>query len=240
LLGEKLPDASIYQLYIDMRCAGSGYEEFYERLQEEGVNFIRGRAGEITNIAESPEEEGKLIVMVEDTLVRRKRRIPVDLAILSCALEPCADADQVARTFSLSRKADGFFLEKHPKLDPVATMSDGIFVVGCCQSPKDIPDTVAQASAAAARALAMISKGTVEIEAATAIIDEEYCAGCKICIGLCPYKAISFDEEKEVSIINEAICKGCGVCVATCPSGAITGKHFTTEQIMAEIEGVLV
>ena len=240
LLGEKLPDASIYQLYIDMRCAGSGYEEFYERLQEEGVNFIRGRAGEITNIAESPEEEGKLVVIVEDTLVRRKRRIPVDMAILSCALEPCADADQVARIFSLSRKADGFFLEKHPKLDPVATMSDGVFVVGCCQSPKDIPDTVAQASAAAARALAMISKGTVEIEAATAVIDEEYCAGCKICIGLCPYKAISFDEEKEVSTINEAICKGCGVCVATCPSGAITGKHFTTEQIMAEIEGVLV
>ncbi|MFC1974647.1 4Fe-4S binding protein [Chloroflexota bacterium] len=240
LLREKVPEAPVYQMYIDMRCAGSGYEEFYERLQEEGVNFVRGRAGEITNIAETPEEENKLIVICEDTLVRRKRRIPVDMVILSCALEPGADAEQLARTFSLSRKADGFFLEKHPKLDPVATMTDGIFVVGCCQSPKDIPDTVAQASAAAARALAMISKGKVEIEAATAVVNEELCAGCKTCNPLCPYGAISFDEEKKVSQVNEAVCKGCGVCVAACPSGAITGRHFTTDQIMAEIEGVLV
>jgi heterodisulfide reductase subunit A len=240
LLREKLPGAAVYQLYIDMRCAGSGYEEFYERLQEEGVNFIRGRAGEITDIAETPEEEGKLVVLVEDTLVRRKRRIPVDMVVLSTALESRADADQVARIFSLSRKADGFFLERHPKLDPVATMTDGIFVAGCCQGPKDIPDTVAQASAAAARILALISKGRVEIEATTAVVDEKYCSGCKVCIELCPYKAISFNEEKKVSTINEAVCKGCGVCVATCPAGAITGKHFTTEQIMAEIEGVLV
>jgi len=240
LLKEKIPEAAVYQLYIDMRCAGSGYEEFYERLQEEGVNFVRGRAGEITNIAERPEEEGRLIVICEDTLVRRKRRLPVDMVIMSCALEPRADANQIAKTFSLSRKADGFFLEKHPKLDPVATMTDGVFIVGCCQSPKDIPDTVAQASAAAARALAMISKGKVEIEAATAVVDEEHCAGCKICVDLCPYKAISFDEEKKVAHINEAVCKGCGVCVAACPSGAITGRHFTSEQIMAEIEGVLV
>jgi len=240
LLKEKVPEAAVYQLYIDMRCPGSGYEEFYERLQEEGVNFVRGRAGEITDITETPEEEGKLIVNVEDTLVRRKRRLPVDMVILSCALEPGADVEQLARIFSLSRKADGFFLEKHPKLDPVATMTDGVFVVGCCQSPKDIPDTVAQASAAAARALAMISKGKVEIEAATAVIDEELCSGCRICNELCPYKAISFDEEKKISSVNEAMCKGCGVCVAACPSGAITGRHFTTEQIMAEIEGVLV
>ncbi len=240
LLREKVPEAAVYQFYIDMRCAGSGYEEFYERLQEEGVNFVRGRAGEITDLTESPEEEGKLIVICEDTLVRRKRRIPFDMVILSCALEPRADADQVARIFSLSRKADGFYLERHPKLDPVATMTDGIFIVGCCQSPKDIPDTVAQASAAAARALALISKGKVEIEAATAVVDEEHCAGCKICIDLCPFNAISFDEEKKVARINEAVCKGCGVCVAACPSGAITGKHFTDGQIIAEIEGVLV
>jgi heterodisulfide reductase subunit A len=239
LLREKVPECAVYQLYIDMRCAGSGYEEFYERLQEEGVNFIRGKAGEITNIAEKPEEQGKLIVLVEDTLVRKKRRLPVDMVVLSCALEPRADAEKVARLFSLSRKADGFFLEKHPKLDPVATTTDGVFVAGCCQSPKDIPDTVAQASAAAARVLSMISKGSVEIESATAVVDEEHCAGCKICIDLCSYKAITFDEEKKVAHINEALCKGCGTCVAACPSGAITGRHFTTEQIMSEIEGVL-
>src|SRR4030042_6665209 len=132
----------VYQLYIDMRCAGSGYEEFYERLQEEGVNFIRGRAGEITNIAEIPGEEGKLVVLVEDTLVRRKRRIPVDMVVLSTALEPRADASEVARQFSISRSKDGFFMEKHPKLDPIATTTDGVFIAGCCQGPKDIPDTV--------------------------------------------------------------------------------------------------
>jgi heterodisulfide reductase subunit A len=240
LLREKLPESTVYQLYIDMRCPGSGYEEFYERLQEEGVNFIRGRAGEITNIAEKPEEDGKLVVICEDTLIRRKRRLPVDMVILSTALEPRADAESIARTFSLSRKADGFFLEKHPKLDPVATTTEGIFIAGCCQGPKDIPDTVAQASAAAARVLATIAKGKVEVEAATAVVDEEHCAGCKICLDLCSYKAITFDEEKKVSRINEALCKGCGTCVAACPSGAISGKHFTTQQIMAEIEGVLV
>jgi heterodisulfide reductase subunit A len=239
LLREKLPEASVYQLYIDMRCAGSGYEEFYQRLQEEGVNFIRGKAGEVTDLAESPEEKGKLVVLVEDTLVRRKRRLAVDMVVLSCGLEPRADTEQLARILTLSRKADGFFLEKHPKLDPVATTTDGVYVVGCCQSPKDIPDTVAQASAAAARVLALISKGKVEIEAAIAHIDEEKCAGCKICNDLCPYKAIAFDEEKKVSRVNEALCKGCGTCVAACPSGAIKGRHFTTEEIMAEIEGVL-
>jgi heterodisulfide reductase subunit A2 len=236
---EKLPEATVYQLYIDMRCPGSNYEEFYERLQEEGVNFIRGKAGEITNIPETPEEKGKLMIMVEDTLIRRKRRLAVDMVVLSTALEPRADAENIARTFSLSRKADGFFLEKHPKLDPVATTTEGVFIAGCCQGPKDIPDTVAQASAAAARVLSMISKGSVEIESAIAYIDEELCSGCKVCVDLCPYQAISFDEEKKVSQVNEALCKGCGTCVAACPAGAIIGNHFTSEEIMAEIEGVL-
>ena len=240
LLREKIPDADIYQLYIDLRCFGKGYEEFYNRLQEEGVNFVRGKAGEITDIAESPEEKGKLMVIVEDTLVRRKRRIPVDMVVLSTALEPRADANAVARLFSISRSKDGFFLEKHPKLDPVATTTDGILIAGCCQGPKDIPDTVAQASAAAARVLAMINRGSVEIESATSVIEETLCSGCKTCISLCPYNAISFNEEKKVSVINEALCKGCGTCAAACPSGAITSRHFTAEQIMAQIEGAMV
>jgi heterodisulfide reductase subunit A len=240
LIREKIPDAEIYQLYIDLRCAGPGYEEFYNRLQEEGVNFVRGRAAEVTDLAEIPEERGRLTVVCEDTLIGRQRRIPVDMVILSCALEPRADAEELAKLFKVSRRADGFFMEKHPKLDPVATMTDGIFVTGCCQSPKDIPDTVAQASAAAARVLAMISKGKVEVEAAIAVVDEELCSGCKTCVLLCPYNAISFNEEKKISVINEALCKGCGTCAAACPSGAITARHFTTEQIMAEIEGILV
>jgi heterodisulfide reductase subunit A2 len=239
LIREKIHDADIYQLYIDLRCFGKGYEEFYNRLQEEGVYFIRGRAGEVTNVAETPEEQGKLIVVCEDTLVRKQRRIPVDMVVLSTALEPRSDAAEVARKFSISRSKDGFFLEKHPKLDPVATTTDGVFVAGCCQGPKDIPDTVAQAAAAAARVLSMISKGTVEIEAATSVIDEALCSGCKTCIGLCCYNAIYYDEEKKVSVINEALCKGCGTCAAACPSCAITSRHFTKEQIMAQIEGAL-
>jgi heterodisulfide reductase subunit A len=240
LVREHVPGAQVYEFYIDLRSFGKGFEEFYNRVLEEGTIFIRGRPGEVTDVAESPEEEGKLIVVSEDTLIGRQRRIPVDMVILSTALEPHADAEEVARLFSISRSPDGFFLEKHPKLDPVATMTDGVFVVGCCQGPKDIPDTVAQASAAAARALAVISRGSVQLEAITAVVDEEQCSGCKTCIPLCPYGAISFDEEKKVSQINEALCKGCGTCVAACPSGAITQRHFTTQQIMAEIEGVLV
>ena len=240
LLREKIPNVDIYQMYIDLRCFGKGYEEFYNRLQEEGVNFIRGRAAEVTDVAEAPGEKGKLVVLCEDTLIGRQRRIPVDMVVLSTALEPRADAAEVARQFSISRSKDGFFMEKHPKLDPVATTTDGVFIAGCCQGPKDIPDTVAQASAAAARVLAMISKGSVEIEAATAVVQEELCSGCKTCISLCPYNAISFDEEKKVSVINEVLCKGCGTCGAACPSGAITSRHFTTEQIMAQLEGVLV
>lgn len=240
LVSEHIPEATVYEFYIDIRSAGKGFEEFYNRVLREGTTFFRGRPGEVTNVAETPEEKGKLVVQFEDTLVGRQRRIPVDMVILSCGLEPQQDAEEVARLFSVSRSADGFFLEKHPKLDPVATMTDGIFVAGCCQSPKDIPDTVAQASAAAARVLALISKGKVEIEAATAVIDEEKCSGCRICNLLCPYSAISFVEDKKVSRVNEALCKGCGTCVAACPSSAITQKHFTAEQIMAELEGILV
>jgi len=233
-------DAEVYEFYIDIRSFGKGYEEFYNRILNEGTIFIRGRPAEVTNIAEKPEEKGKLIVQFEDTLAGLQRRLPVDMVILSCALEAQADAEKITRLFNISRSADGFFLEKHPKLDPVATMTDGIFVAGCCQGPKDIPDTVAQAAAAAAEVLAMISKGKVEIEAATAVIDERICTGCQVCKLVCPYSAIDFDEEKKVCRVNEALCKGCGACVGGCPSDAINLKHYTNEQIVAEMEGMLV
>jgi len=240
LILEHVPGAQVYEFYIDIRSFGKGYEEFYNRLLNEGVNFIRGRPAEITDIAEKPEEEGKLIIQFEDTLVGLQRRLPVDMVVLGVGLEAQPDAEAVARLFNISRSADGFFMEKHPKLDPVATMTDGIFVAGCCQGPKDIPDTVAQASAAAAEVLAMISRGRVEVEAATAVVDERVCSGCQICMLVCPYSAVSFDEEKKVCRVNEALCKGCGACVAGCPSHAINLNHFTNEQIMAEMEGMLV
>ncbi len=233
-------EAEVCEFYIDIRSFGKGYEEFYNRVLNGGTIFIRGRPAEITNIAETPEEEGKLIVQFEDTLVGRQSRLSVDMVILSCALEPQPDADAIVRLFNISRSADGFFLEKHPKLDPVATMTDGIFLAGCCQGPKDIPDTVAQASAAAAEVLAMISKGRVEIEAATAVVDERICSGCQVCKLVCPYNAIDFDEEKGVCRVNEALCKGCGACIAACFSDAVSLNHFTNEQIVAQMEGMLV
>ncbi len=240
LVKEHLPETEVYEFYIDIRSFGKGYEEFYNRVLNEGTIFIRGRPAEVTDIAETAEEKGKLIVQFEDTLVGLQRRLPVDMVILSCALEPQSDAESIARLFNVSRSADGFFMEKHPKLDPVATMTDGIFVAGCCQGPKDIPDTVAQASAAAAEVLAMISKGKVEIEAATAIIDERICTGCQVCKLVCPYSAITFDDQKMVCRVNEALCKGCGVCVGGCPSDAISLSHFTNEQIVAQMEGMLI
>ena len=194
---------------------------------------------EITDVAEFPEEKGKLIVKCEDTLLGLNRRIPVDMVILSGAVEARKDAERIARLFSLSRGADGFFIEKHPKLDPMATMSDGILVAGCCQGPKDIPDTVAQGAGAAARALSVLTRGEVEIEAITAIIGKDLCSGCRICNNLCPYSAIEFDDKEKVSKVIEEICKGCGTCVAACPAGAIKACHFTDEQILAEIDGLM-
>jgi len=238
LIKEKT-NADVYQMYIDMRCFGKGYEEFYNRIQNKGVNFIRGKVAKVSDEALNEEEKGKLIVLVEDTLLGTMLRVPVDMVILCIALEPRKDAEAVARLFHLGRSADGFFLERHPKLDPVATMSEGILIAGCCQGPKDIPDSVAQASAAAARALAMIARGKIEVPAITADIDETKCSGCKICNFLCPYDAIFFDDDAKISRINQVLCQGCGVCAAACPSGAITHNYFTAEEITAEIEGVL-
>lgn len=240
LVKEHVSDAEVYEFYIDIRSAGKGFEEFYNRVLKEGTIFYRGRPGEVTDVALSPEEEGKLIVKFENTLVGNQERLPVDMVILSCALEPQKDAQEVARLFNISCGSGGFFIERHAKLDPVATMTDGVFLAGCCQSPKDIPDTVAQAAAAAASVLELISRGRVETEATTAVIDETHCSGCRVCNMLCPYNAISFIEDEKVSRINEALCKGCGACVAACPSSAIIHKHYTREAIMAEIEGLLV
>jgi heterodisulfide reductase subunit A len=231
-------DAKVYEFYIDMRAFGKGYEEFYKRLLEEDVTFVRGRVAEVSEVAQNPSEKGKLVVVAEDTLLGMVRRIPVDMVILSVGLEPRRDVVEVAHTFSISRSHDGFFLEKHPKLAPVSTAADGIFVAGACQGPKDIPDSVAQGGAAAANVLSLIDRKEVELEPSVAIIDEDACSGCKICPGLCPYHAINFDEEKSVAVLTAALCKGCGVCVAACPSGAIEQQNFTNRQLLAEVEAV--
>jgi heterodisulfide reductase subunit A len=186
-----------------------------------------------------PEEEGHLIAQVEDTLTGVVRRIPLDMVILSVGMEPRADAEEVRRQFGISTSQGGFFLEKHPKLAPIATLTDGVFLAGACQGPKDIPDSVAQGQAAAGEALALIDKGFMELEPNTAYIVEELCSGCRTCIGLCPYNALESNEERKVAVLNEALCKGCGVCVASCPSGALHQHLFDDEQILEEIQGVL-
>ena len=232
-------DAEVYSFYIDIRTPGKGYEEFYNKLLDEGVHFIRGRVGEVTDWAFVPEEEGKLVIRVEDTLAGVVRRIPVDMVVLSTGLEPKADAQDVRRLFNMSCGSEGFFLERHPKLAPVNTFTDGVYLAGCCQGPKDIPDSVAQAGAAAAEALALIDKGFIEQEPNTASIIEAECSGCKSCIPLCPYTAITYDEAKKKAVINEALCKGCGTCVGACPSASIIQNLFEDGEIFSEISGLL-
>lgn len=240
LIKEKIGhDTAVYDFYIDQRCYGKGYEEFFTRCQEEGTIFVRGKVAEITDYALSPEEDGKLIAIAEDTLLGERLRIPVDMVVLCAAIEARDTAHEVGRIFGVNLGADGFFLEEHPKLGPLNTATDGIFLAGTCQSPKDIPDTVAQASGAAVKALSLATKGKVEVPSTISWIDPDICAGCQTCIGLCAYSAIEFDERRGVSVVNEAVCKGCGSCSGFCPSGAAQVKHFNKKQLFAEFDGIM-
>jgi heterodisulfide reductase subunit A-like polyferredoxin len=240
LIHEKVGhDTQVYNFYIDMRCFGKGYEEFYRRCQEEGTRFIRGKVAEITDQAVKPEEEGKLIAIAEDTLLGRRLRIPVDMVVLCVAMQARSDAHDVGRIFGVNQGADGFFLEEHPKLGPLNTATDGVFLAGACQGPKDIPDAVSQASGAAVKALSLATLGEVEIAPIVSWINPDICAGCQTCIELCPYTAIEYNARMGVSVVNEALCKGCGSCAGFCPSGAAQVKHFNEKQIFAELEGII-
>jgi len=231
--------AEVYNFYIDMRTAFKDYDEFYQRVLDEGVLFVRGRVAEVTDAARLPGEEGKLIVQVEDTLAGKQRRIPLDMVVLAAGLEPRVDAKEVAKKFGISCSAAGWLTERHPKLDPVATMTEGIFIAGAVQGPKDIPASVSQGAAAAARILGRINRGEIELEPFRATVNEQQCSGCRICNNLCPFNAILFHEDSMLSEINHALCQGCGTCVAACPAGAISGTGFSNEQVLAQIEGLL-
>jgi len=231
-------EAQVINFYIDMRTPGKMMEEFYDRISEEGVMMVRGKVADVYPDTSNGDKE-RVIVQVEDTLMSRILKFPVDMVVLSVGLEPQPDANDVRRRFNLSCSTEGWFLEKHPKLAPVNTFTDGIFLAGCCQGPKDIPDSVAQAGAAAAEALALIVAGSIEMEPNTASILEAECSGCKSCLPLCPYTAITYDEAKKKAIINEALCKGCGTCVGSCPSGSIVQNLFEDAEIFSEIDGVL-
>ncbi len=231
-LAREKTGGQVYEFYIDMRAAGKGYEEFYKRVQKEGVHFIRGKAAGIE------EEDGRLIVRAEDTLLGKLVEVSVDMVVLATGMRPAAGAKDVARRFGVSVDKDGFFMEAHPKLRPVSTATDGIFIAGCCQSPKDIPDTVAQASAAASQALILLSKGKVEIKPLAAEVITERCIGCGECVACCAFSAIRLTDEGKAEVLS-ALCKGCGTCAAACPSKSIVMAHFTDEELVAELLGVM-
>jgi len=180
-----------------------------------------------------------MLIEVNEQLSGETIEITADLVVLMVGMEARSDAHEVARLVNISQDKEGWFIESHPKLDPVATTTDGIYIAGTCAAPKDIPDTVAQARASAARILGKVARGKIEVDAVYAEVDETRCSGCRICNDLCPYSAIEFDPVKKISRVISAVCKACGACGAACPSGAIKARHFTDAQIFAQIEGVL-
>ncbi len=225
--------AEVYEFYMDMRAFGKGYEEFYERVQREGVIFVRGRGAEVEVLP-----NGKLRVKGEDANLGKLVFVDVDMVILATAIEPQPDADRIAALFRLGRTPDGWFAEAHPKLRPVETATAGIFLAGACQGPRDIPDTVAHAEAAAMEVVKLFSIGEVLISPTVAVVNEEACVGCGECILACPYSAI-FRNIRGKAEVNPALCQGCGTCAAACPAHAITALHFTDQEIVAQIDGLM-
>jgi heterodisulfide reductase subunit A len=233
LVRELLPEADVTVFFMDVRTFGKGAEEFYDETRMKGVLYRRGNVSEIIR-------RGDRVVLVgEDTLQGRPFEFEADLVVLAVGMESQPDVGELSTLLKLPRSSDGFFLELHPKLRPVDTAVDGVFLAGCCQGPKDIPDTIAQAKAAASSALIPLLRGTVLAESATAVVDPEMCAGCGMCVEVCPFGAPSLDPLWGVSRINDVLCKGCGTCAAACPSKAICLHHFTPEQILAQVDALV-
>jgi heterodisulfide reductase subunit A len=229
--------AEVIEFYRDMRAFGKDYEGFFHRTESHGVQFVR-----YTDDIRVEQRDGHLVVITTEVFSGKIVETSVDMVVLATGMEAQSDQHQVGSTFGVSRSADGFFLEKHPKLAPVETSTDGVFLAGTCQGPKDIPDSVAQGAAAAASALSLLDHGSVELEPFTAFVSAEKCGACHTCEGLCPYSAIAMVEwnGRKVAQVNEVLCKGCGVCAAACPAGAVTQYGFSNDQVLAEIEGMLV
>jgi len=233
LVRELLPEAGVTVFFMDVRTFGKGAEEFYDEARAKGVLYRRGSVSEIYRRGD------KVVLAGEDTLLGKPFDFEADLVVLAVGMEPRSDVGDLSTLLKLPRSADGFFMEIHPKLRPVDTTVDGVFLAGCCQGPKDIPDTVAQAKAAASSALILLIRGAVPAESATAVVDEEWCAGCGMCVEVCPYGAPALDSFWGFSRINAVLCKGCGACATACPSKAIRLRHFTSEQIMAQVDALV-
>jgi len=230
---DQLPEARVTAFYMDVRAFTKGGEEFYDRARGRGVRYRRGNPSEVYRRGD------KLVVRAEDTLLGRTIEVEADLVVLAVGLEPGAGGEPIAQLLKLSCTGDRFLAEAHPKLRPVDTTSDGIFLAGTCQGPKDIPDTVAQAKAAASSALIPLSMGRAKVEAIISSIDRELCVGCGLCEIACPYGALSLHAWRGIMTINEVLCKGCGACTVACPSKAITLGHFTQRQTLAMLDAML-
>lgn len=243
LIREKYPDTEVTVFYIDVRTPGKNFDEFYRRAVEQyGVNYIKGQVGKVV------ENDGKLTVYGSDLLMNEQVVIDADLVVLATAIEPDKTAKSVATMLTASIDTNNFFTEAHPKLRPVESPTAGVFLSGVCQGPKDIPETVAQASAAAVKVVGLLSKDKLTCNPCVAHSDEMLCNGCSSCEKVCPYGAITYinkevndhgkREVRRLASVNEAVCQGCGACTVACPSGAMDLKGFTNKQIMAEVDAI--
>jgi len=238
IISEHSPDAEIAIYYNDIRAFGKGFEELYSRVREDyGVEFIRGRPAKITR---DPLTEN-LTIRAEETLLAKITEREFDLVVLSVGLVPSAGTAPIQRMLSLPVSDDGFLQESHPKLRPVETAIEGVFICGCVQAPKDIPDSVAQAKGAASAAATMMIKGKHIVEPLCASVTKELCVGCGLCTDICPYQAIELKDVEGLTkaVVTEALCHGCGTCAAACPQHAITQLQFTDEQILSELTAAL-
>jgi len=234
LLADHYPDTQNSVFYQDIRAFGKSFEDMFQRSKEAGTRYIRGLPGDI----EEDPATRNLVLTVENTTSGKLERHELDMVVLSVGVVPAADRDKLASLLTLSKTSDGFFMESHPKLKPVDAPTRGVFFAGLCEAPKDIKDSVCQAGAAASRVGALLNAGEITIEAITSVIDSEACSKCGLCARVCPYGAITW-QKGEVAAVVEAACAGCGACGATCTFGAITMRHFTDDQLLAQVRATL-
>ncbi len=233
MLKAQLPNVKVSQVYSDLCIPGKAYQKFYEETKALGVEFIRAEKTSVT-------QNGKGVTLKYASETGTKGDLAVDMVILVPAMEPSSDTNKFAEMLGIPVDDEGFPTQEHQKLAPVASSVEGVFVVGCAQGPKNISESIVQSEAAAGKILSSLVPGRkLELEAKTSEISEAFCTGCKACISVCPYSAISFDDFRKISVVNEALCHGCGVCAAACPSGAASVKNFAFTQIYQEVEALL-
>ena len=244
LIRDKYPDTNVTVFYIDVRTPGKNFDEFYRRAVEDyGVNYIKGQVGKVI-----PQPDGSLLVQGVDLLDQKQILKKADMVVLATAIEPNPDVRKIATMLTASIDTNNFLTEAHPKLRPVESPTAGVFLSGVCQGPKDIPETVAQAGAAAVKVIGLLAKDKLKTNPCTAQPDELLCNGCSQCANVCPYGAITYEtklindhgirEDRRVAVVNSALCQGCGACTVTCPSGAMDLQGFSNRQILAEVDAI--